>query len=184
MVATFETVNSLETKDEVKVVNNYVSLVKGVDYLSGIIGSFIFFPIGGLLGYALLYKVKSQNKKLIKNIRIIVDSIPDLESSQLIDMHLEVERLNKHLSSINPDTEVYTGFYHKILTKVDSVINDINTNLKNLEVTLLKAAYPEIQRELSTEEFNSLKESFSNCDTSDWEDDSLDIYGSHYCLSK
>ncbi|MGJ1196271.1 hypothetical protein ACR777_10550 [Sphingobacterium spiritivorum] len=178
----FDNIN--EPKDNVTYLNQYVSLVRGVNNFTGKIGSYFFLPIGFLMGKALLYVVKNQNKKTKVKVDSLIDDIPNLEIEDLINLHLQIERLNKNFAISENSNVVSQGFYSNILYRALSVISDTENHFKKLEKTLLRAAYPDQQRELSKNEFQILKDSYANCDLTDWEDESMNIYEDYYILNK
>ncbi len=103
----------------------------------------------------------------------------DASMSELIDAHLIIERNNKeYLQLLN---------MNKIIDKnpatmgISSEINKLVIQIVDLESSLKRAAYPNINKDLTVAELQELSAIFS--DTIDWKDENLDVYENYVWMS-
>lgn len=112
------------------------------------------------------------NKRLKKQLTGVYNWINSAEKADLIEAHLLLERKKNEFQELlnmgktidrNPAT-----------MGVTSEINKLIIQIVELESSLKNAAYPHINKDLTVAELKELSDVFS--DTTDWQDESLDVY--------
>jgi hypothetical protein len=116
--------------------------------------------------------LRSANKRLQQQLKDVYNWMNDASMSELIDAHLIIERNNKeYLQLLN---------MNKIIDKnpatmgISSEINKLVIQIVDLESSLKRAAYPNINKDLTVAELQELSDIFS--DTINWKDENLDVY--------
>ena len=93
-------------------------------------------------------------------------------TKELIEVHLMVERKNSEYKKLVKMNKLIDR--NPATMGLSSELNKLILKILDLELALKKAAYPSIDKNLSEQEINELKDIFS--DSTDWQDDSLDVY--------
>lgn len=187
MIATFNSNNFLSENRDGFTPNSLFNFLKKVNTSVGYWGAYLFVPIGQLAGFLLIKKLESQQSKLEKVISQIINSTSDMTLSDLRSLHLEIESTNKEYSKLLEGflkIEDKPTFYRSMFNRMGEIFDKDKLLFEEFEMKIRLAAYPSIQRELSTQQKEILKQSYSNQNILDWDDDSMDIYEHEFSLSK
>ncbi|SMD42185.1 hypothetical protein SAMN00777080_0725 [Aquiflexum balticum DSM 16537] len=156
---------------ESSVINVLATVIRWAEIFAGIIGvvlisipSLFFIPI------LYIYLVKLRND-ISKETAKIYESINNSDPKELIDIHLAIEKLITQMKELlqSKQTLEKVFFTKGIAKQMDKIFN----NLSDLEKTLKKAAYPDLNTELSKEDIQYFQENIS---PEGWDDEDSNVY--------
>ena len=151
---------------------NFIQIVlKTSLFVLGIVG-LLFASIVLLLFVPFaMWSMRSLNRRIKAHVQDIYELINTNEPHQLRKLHLETERARKQLRS----------FYKPIIDKnvitmgISSQLHFLYKTIEELEISLKRAAYPELNIEMNEEDIAFLEEAFEGIEN-DWSFEDLQGY--------
>lgn len=146
-------------------------------YFLGIVGLILAIPIIAIISSFSFIIVFLKRRALKSIIIVMFDEIGNATDKELIDSHLNFERLAFSFRDlINRSKNTKDFFLYK---PIYNQVYQMFVLLNEAESTLKKAAYPELNNTISDEQKEELTKKFQSFQ--DWDDDELDIYDEVYC---
>jgi uncharacterized membrane protein YciS (DUF1049 family) len=145
---------------------------KKSQFVLGILGVLLVSGVFLVIAPFLHLIVRIANKRISKQLKFIYNWMNDATSKELIEAHLMVERKNSDYKKLVKMNKLIDR--NPATMGLSSELNKLILKILDLELALKKAAYPSIDKDLSEQEVNELKDIFS--ESTDWQDDSLDVY--------
>jgi uncharacterized membrane protein YciS (DUF1049 family) len=141
-------------------------------YVLGLLGVLLVSGLFLIITPFFYLIVKIANNRINKQLKSIYNWMNKATTKELIEVHLMVERKNSEYKKLVKMNKLIDR--NPATMGLSSELNKLILKILDLELALKKAAYPSIDKNLSEQEINELKDIFS--DSTDWQDDSLDVY--------
>jgi len=156
---------------ESSLIHLLATVIRWAQIFAGILGVVaISIPSILIIPFLYIFLVKLGND-ISKETAKIYETINKAKPKELIDIHLAIEKLITQMKELlqSKQTLEKVFFTRGIAKQTDKIFN----NLSSLEITLKKAAYPELNSELSKEEIQYFQENIS---PEGWDDENSNVY--------